>query len=30
MISNYTLLCPVVFGAGALGQLGDKVKELGG
>ena len=30
MVTNYTMLCPVVFGAGALGELGNKVKELGG
>lgn len=30
MISTYQQLCPVLFGAGAVGQLADKVKELGG
>lgn len=30
MVSNYTLLCPVTYGAGALEKLGEKVKELGG
>lgn len=30
MISTYQQLCPVLFGAGAIGQLPDRVKELGG
>jgi alcohol dehydrogenase len=30
MISTYSQLCPVIFGAGAVSQLADKVKELHG
>ena len=30
MISTYSQLCPVLFGAGAAAQTADKVKELGG
>ena len=30
MISKYNQLCPVVFGAGAVSQLADIVKELSG
>lgn len=29
MISTYTQLCPVVFGVGAVKQIGEKVKEFG-
>lgn len=30
MVSTYNLLCPVVFGVGALEKLGDKVQEFNG
>jgi len=30
MVSTYSQLCPVLFGPGALNQLPDKVRELGG
>jgi alcohol dehydrogenase class IV len=30
MVSTYSQLCPVLFGPGAVGQLGDKIKGLGG
>ena len=30
MVSTYNLLCPVVFGAGSLEKLGEKVQEFKG
>lgn len=30
MVSTYSQLCPVLFGAGAVQQVAEKVKELGG
>ena len=29
MISTYTQSCPVIFGAGAIDQIGGKVQEFG-
>ena len=30
MVSTYNLLCPVVFGAGSLEKLGEKIQEFKG
>ena len=30
MVKTYSMLCPVMFGEGAVSEIGNKVKELNG